>query len=106
MIILTTIKASLKIDKEGLNNCPPKKELEQRIKKMLSHTISETRCLYTDAVDQDWWKNDGATLVLEFVNLNTQGTLELTKLVKDTEADEFDYAFADNGNVIVRLWWD
>lgn len=94
-------KVEMKLGEE-FNNMPGVEQIEKMIR---SSDLESAEIVDTD---QDFWKNDPATLVLAIsANSMSHIGLEVGKLAVDSNADEFDYKF-DNATKqwICRLWWD
>ena len=91
------IRSEMKI-REEFNECRGREAIESELE---SATLD---IQYVD-LDNDSWKNDGATMV--FMIRRSVDAMLFTRFVHSIRPDEFDWVDAPTeDDRIVRLWWD
>lgn len=96
--IMNIQPATLKIG-EAYNNCPGREVIERELGELKGWSYVDT--------DREFWQNEPDTMVIEIPAESPPNVpLEIGIFAVDYGADEMHRMKADNGNQIVRLWWD
>jgi len=92
-------KSSIKIDKDGFNSCPSRKDLIKFLR------TTKIKYIPVDICNVEDWSNEFDTFVLEIEEGDFSNLLKIARMAKIWFSDEFDY-YEQGNKVFIRLWWD